>query len=70
MGKKNMSGIILDIVELLLTAEIYNRYSELDVNDLPKNIRKSYWNSVEKNSSQAHNSFICQNRKTIWDNRY
>ncbi|AKB77025.1 AAA family ATPase [Methanosarcina horonobensis HB-1 = JCM 15518] len=43
-----MSGIILDIVELLLTAEIYNRYSELDVNDLPKNIRKSYWNSVEK----------------------
>ncbi len=43
-----MSGIILDIVELLLTAEIYNRYSELDVNDLPKNIRKSYWSSVEK----------------------
>lgn len=45
---KNMPGIILDIVELLLTAEIYNRYPELDVNDLPKNIRKSYWNSVEK----------------------
>jgi SpoVK/Ycf46/Vps4 family AAA+-type ATPase len=43
-----MPGIILDIVELLLTAEIYNRYPELDVNDLPKNIRKSYWNSVEK----------------------
>lgn len=43
-----MSGIILDIVELLLTAEIYNRYSELDVNDLPKNIRKSYWSSVDK----------------------
>jgi SpoVK/Ycf46/Vps4 family AAA+-type ATPase len=43
-----MSGVILDIVELLLTAEIYNRYSELDVNDLPKNIRKSYWSSVEK----------------------
>ncbi|WP_394325488.1 hypothetical protein [Methanosarcina barkeri] len=31
-----MSGTILDIVELLLTAEIYNRYPELDVNDLPK----------------------------------
>jgi SpoVK/Ycf46/Vps4 family AAA+-type ATPase len=45
---KNMSGMILDIVELLLTAEIYNRYPELDVNDLPKNIRKSYWSSVEK----------------------
>jgi len=43
-----MSGIILDIVELLLTAEIYNRYPELDVNDLPKNIRKSYWSSTEK----------------------
>jgi SpoVK/Ycf46/Vps4 family AAA+-type ATPase len=43
-----MSGMILDIVELLLTAEIYNRYPELDVNDLPKNIRKSYWSSVEK----------------------
>ncbi|MDY9927955.1 ATP-binding protein [Methanosarcina sp.] len=43
-----MSGIILDIVELLLTAEIYNRYPELDVNDLPKNIRKNYWSSAEK----------------------
>ena len=43
-----MSGTILDIVELLLTAEIYNRYPELDVNDLPKNIRKDYWNSTEK----------------------
>lgn len=43
-----MPGIILDIVELLLTAEIYNRYPELDVNDLPKNIRKSYWSSTEK----------------------
>jgi SpoVK/Ycf46/Vps4 family AAA+-type ATPase len=43
-----MSGIILDIVELLLTAEIYNRYPELDVNDLPKNIRKNYWSSTEK----------------------
>ena len=43
-----MSGTILDIVELLLTAEIYKRYPELDVNDLPKNIRKNYWNSTEK----------------------
>jgi SpoVK/Ycf46/Vps4 family AAA+-type ATPase len=43
-----MSGTKLDIVELLLTAEIYNRYPELDVNDLPKNIRKNYWNSAEK----------------------
>jgi len=43
-----MSGTILDIVELLLTAEVYNRYPELDVNDLPKNIRKNYWSSTEK----------------------
>ena len=43
-----MSDAILDIVELLLTAEIYNRYSELDVNDLPKHIRKNYWSSKEK----------------------
>ncbi|RXA19030.1 ATP-binding protein [Methanosarcina sp. MSH10X1] len=43
-----MSGTILDIVELLLTAEIYNRYPELDVNDLPKNIRKNYWSGTEK----------------------
>jgi SpoVK/Ycf46/Vps4 family AAA+-type ATPase len=45
---KNMSGIITDIVELLLTAEIYNRYPDLDVNDIPKNIRKNYWSSTEK----------------------
>lgn len=38
----------LDIVELLLTAEIYNRYPEMDVNDLPKNIRKNYWSRAQK----------------------
>jgi len=38
-----MSDTTLDIVELLLTAHIYNKYPELDVNDLPKNIRKHYW---------------------------
>ncbi|WP_440956710.1 ATP-binding protein [Methanosarcina sp. Mfa9] len=43
-----MPGTIISIVELLLTAEIYNRYSELDVNDLPKEIRKHYWSSAEK----------------------
>jgi SpoVK/Ycf46/Vps4 family AAA+-type ATPase len=43
-----MPGTKLDIVELLLTVEIYNRYPELDVNDLPKNIRKNYWSSAEK----------------------
>lgn len=43
-----MSGTNLDIVELLLTAEIYNRYSEMDVNDLPKDIRKAYWSRKHK----------------------
>ncbi|MDO9518528.1 MAG: ATP-binding protein [Methanosarcinaceae archaeon] len=43
-----MSHAALDIVELLLTAQIYNKYSELDVNDLPKNIRKKYWSSEKK----------------------
>jgi SpoVK/Ycf46/Vps4 family AAA+-type ATPase len=43
-----MSNVVLDIVELLLTAEVYNRYPILDVNDLPKNIRKNYWSSVIK----------------------
>ncbi|MEL4305996.1 ATP-binding protein [Methanococcoides sp. LMO-2] len=38
----------LDIIELLLTAEIYNRYPQMDVNDLPKNIRKNYWSRAHK----------------------
>lgn len=45
---KNMVGTILDIVELLLSAEIYNRYPELDVNDLPTNIRKNYWSTKDR----------------------
>ncbi|RLE45487.1 MAG: ATP-binding protein [Candidatus Methanomethylicota archaeon] len=31
------------LVELLLTAEIYNRYSELSEDDIPKNIRKLFY---------------------------
>ncbi|MBN2111092.1 MAG: ATP-binding protein [Methanosarcinaceae archaeon] len=38
-----MSDITVDIIELLLTAQVYNKYPELDVNDLPKQIRKFYW---------------------------
>ncbi len=38
----------LDIVELLLTAYIYNKNSEMDVSDLPKNIRKHYWDRAYK----------------------
>jgi AAA+ superfamily predicted ATPase len=36
---------VLDIVELLLTANIYNGNDQLDENDLPPPIRKNYWNS-------------------------
>lgn len=43
-----MSDITLDIVELLLTAQIYNKYPEMDVSDLPKNIRKYYWSRDHK----------------------
>jgi len=39
---------ILDIVELLLTAHIYNGNDQLDENDLPPPIRKNYWNTKER----------------------
>ncbi len=38
----------LDIVELLLTVDIYNSEEKLDENDLPPRIRKHYWNAKEK----------------------
>src|SRR5512136_2141576 len=40
---------LLDVLELLLTAEIYNNSSTLTVDDLPPNIRKHYWDVKEKN---------------------
>ena len=39
---------VLDIVELLLTAHIYNGNDQLDEDDLPPPIRKNYWNSKER----------------------
>jgi SpoVK/Ycf46/Vps4 family AAA+-type ATPase len=39
---------VLKIVELLLTAHIYNGNDQLDENDLPPPIRKNYWNSKER----------------------
>jgi SpoVK/Ycf46/Vps4 family AAA+-type ATPase len=39
---------VLNIVELLLTAHIYNGNDQLDENDLPPPIRKHYWNSKER----------------------
>lgn len=38
----------LDIVELALTAHIYNNTEQLDENDLPPIIRKGYWNAKER----------------------
>lgn len=39
---------VLDVLELLLTAEIYNSTGNLDEDDLPPNIRKHYWDGKEK----------------------
>src|SRR5512138_829302 len=39
---------VLDVLELLLTAEIYNNSGALTEDDLPPNIRKHYWDSKEK----------------------
>lgn len=43
-----MSDISFDIIEMLLTAQVFNKYTELDVNDLPKNIRKYYWSRDQR----------------------
>jgi SpoVK/Ycf46/Vps4 family AAA+-type ATPase len=39
---------VLAVVELLLTAHIFNEYEQLDVDDLPPQIRKNYWNVKER----------------------
>ncbi|HID26294.1 MAG TPA: ATP-binding protein [Methanosarcinales archaeon] len=39
---------ILDIIELLLTTNIYNKFKELNEDDLPPHIRKNYWNVPER----------------------
>ena len=39
---------ILDVLELLMTAEIYNNSSQLTEDDLPPNIRKHYWDPDAK----------------------
>jgi len=39
---------LLDVLELLLTAEIFNNSSTLTEDDLPPNIRKQYWDAKEK----------------------
>ncbi|MDR0767537.1 MAG: ATP-binding protein [Methanosarcinales archaeon] len=44
-----MASETLDVVELLLTAEIYNSQNELIVNDLPSKIRRALWDSKTRN---------------------
>lgn len=41
-------GETLDICELLLTAQIYNKSKELNEDDIPPKIRKHYWDKKEK----------------------
>ncbi|AFD00503.1 ATPases of the AAA+ class [Methanocella conradii HZ254] len=45
----NINGnAVLDVLELLLTAEIYNNSNNLDEDDLPPRIRKHYWDAKQK----------------------
>ncbi|WP_174591690.1 ATP-binding protein [Methanocella conradii] len=45
----NINGnAVLDVLELLLTAEIYNNSNNLDEDDLPPKIRKHYWDAKQK----------------------
>ncbi len=39
---------VLAVVELLLTAHIFNENEQLDVDDLPPQIRKNYWNAKDR----------------------
>ncbi len=45
---ENGDAQVLDIIELALTAHIYNNNEQLDENDLPPHIRKGYWNAKER----------------------
>ena len=40
-----MTSVLPDVVDLLLTAEIYNTHSDLFANDLPASFRKAFWNT-------------------------
>ena len=47
-----MTSETLDVVELLLTAEIYNNQNELIVNDIPSKIRRALWDAKTRNVSK------------------
>ncbi|MDV0444804.1 ATP-dependent zinc metalloprotease FtsH [Methanimicrococcus sp. At1] len=44
-----VSSETLDVIELLLTAEIYNDQNELIVNDIPSKIRRTLWDAKTRN---------------------
>ena len=47
-----MSAETLDVIELLLTAEIYNSQTKLIVNDIPSKIRRVLWDAKTRNVSK------------------
>jgi len=44
-----MNTETLDVIELLLTAEIYNTQNDLIVNDVPSKIRRTLWDTKTRN---------------------
>lgn len=63
----NVNGnAILDVLELLLTAEIYNNSNALTEDDLPPNIRKHYWDASQK-KVQRPIKVISSDIKAIYD---
>ena len=40
-----MDDTTLDVIELLLTTEIYNKEDQLHVNDIPSKIRRAFWDT-------------------------
>ena len=47
-----MNAETLDVIELLLTAEIYNSQNKLIVNDIPSKIRRTLWDAKTRNVSK------------------
>ncbi len=45
---ENGDDQVLNVIELALTAHIYNNNEQLDENDLPPHIRKAYWDAKER----------------------
>jgi len=46
--KQDEKDVKLEIVEFLLTAELYNTHTVLDASDLPPAVRRHFWDAKEK----------------------